>query len=119
MVIRSLLCGSPPGGLIYVRFYVRKYTTPVTASITKEIGVRMIPIDPRWSTGGAGGCSSLRSEQAGQLLHKRRAKRCAGADIRCQRDYPPPRVTPEQEAHMMAALRRALERRLAELGGEA
>jgi hypothetical protein len=42
----------------------------------------------------------------------RRAKRCVGPDMRCQRDYPAPKLSPEKQAAMMAALQRALKRRL-------
>ena len=44
----------------------------------------------------------------------RRTKRCAGPDLRCQRDNPAPPRTPEQHAHMMAAMLRTVRRRLAE-----
>jgi hypothetical protein len=46
----------------------------------------------------------------------RRMKRCAGPDLRCHRDFAGPPVTPEQFSRMQAELKRALERRLAELG---
>ena len=46
----------------------------------------------------------------------RRSKRCAAGDMRCQRDCPPPQLSAEQAARMKAELRRALERRLAEIG---
>ncbi|MBI4275613.1 MAG: hypothetical protein HY659_13040 [Rhizobiales bacterium] len=48
----------------------------------------------------------------------RRAKRCVGVDVRCFRDFPARPVSSEQAAHRMAALRRALERRLAEFREE-
>jgi hypothetical protein len=47
----------------------------------------------------------------------RRARRCVGPDLRCQRDNPLPKLSPEREAAMKAALQRALRRRLA-AGGQ-
>jgi hypothetical protein len=46
----------------------------------------------------------------------RRAKRCLGPDLRCQRDFPGRPLTPEQEANARAALKRALDRRIAAFG---
>ena len=43
----------------------------------------------------------------------RRARRCVGPDLRCQRDNPLPKLSPERQAAMKAALQRALRRRLA------
>lgn len=48
----------------------------------------------------------------------RRARRCVGPDLRCQRDNPLPKLSPERQAAMKAALQRALKRRLAQ-GGQA
>ena len=48
----------------------------------------------------------------------RRAKRCVGPDLRCQRDNPVQKLSPDQEAAMKAALQRALRRRLAQIGQE-
>jgi hypothetical protein len=42
----------------------------------------------------------------------RRLKRCAGPTMRCQRDFPAPPSTPEQDANNKAVLRRALDKRL-------
>jgi len=44
----------------------------------------------------------------------RRSKVCAGANMRCQRDNPAPRLTPEQEAAKIAYVYRAIKNRLAE-----
>jgi hypothetical protein len=46
----------------------------------------------------------------------RRARRCVGPDLRCQRDNPLPKLSPERQAAMKAALQRTLKRRLAEGG---
>ena len=46
----------------------------------------------------------------------RRTKVCMGPSIRCRLDFPEPRVSREQEAATMAAVQRAIKRRLAELG---
>jgi hypothetical protein len=43
----------------------------------------------------------------------RRHKRCLDPTLRCQRDFPPRPMSPEQTAAMQAAVRRAVERRLA------
>ena len=40
----------------------------------------------------------------------RRAKRCAGVDMRCQREQPAPPTTPEQWARVRAEFYKALER---------
>jgi hypothetical protein len=40
----------------------------------------------------------------------RRGKRCAGPDLRCQRDFPAPPMTPEQEARALAEVSHALKR---------
>ena len=48
----------------------------------------------------------------------RRAKRCVGPDLRCQRDNPVPKLSPDQEAAMKAALQRTLRRRLSQIGQE-
>ena len=44
----------------------------------------------------------------------RRTKSCAGPDMRCQRDYPAPQATPDEEAREMSDLLRAIKRRLAQ-----
>ena len=46
----------------------------------------------------------------------RRARRCAGADLRCQRDFPGPPMTPDDKARALAEVQRGLQRRMAELG---
>lgn len=46
----------------------------------------------------------------------KRSKRCAGADLRCLRDRPRPKLTHEEQARVMSKVRRALDRRMAELG---
>ena len=48
----------------------------------------------------------------------RRTKRCLGPGLRCQRDNPLPALTPDEDAAVKAQLKRALARRLAELGAE-
>ena len=42
----------------------------------------------------------------------KRVKRCAGPTLRCVDDFPAPKTTPEKQAAAMAALKRALERKL-------
>jgi hypothetical protein len=42
----------------------------------------------------------------------RRNRRCLGAELRCSRDQPQRKRTPDQEARIMAELKRELERRL-------
>jgi hypothetical protein len=44
----------------------------------------------------------------------RRSKRCAGADLRRQRDNPAPPVAPAEEARAKATVLRLLQRRLAQ-----
>ena len=44
----------------------------------------------------------------------RRAKRCAGPDLRCQRDFPAPPMTPDEEARALAEFQHALRRRAGE-----
>ena len=48
----------------------------------------------------------------------RRRNVCAGLTMRCQRDFPPPKCSPEQEAAMRAATYKAIQRRLAEFKRE-
>ena len=48
----------------------------------------------------------------------RRAQRCVGPDMRCQRDNPLPKLSPDQEAAMKAALQRTLWRRLSQIEQE-
>lgn len=43
----------------------------------------------------------------------RRSKRCAGPDMRCQRDFPQPPMTPEEDARVRAEVRRLLDREIA------
>ena len=45
----------------------------------------------------------------------RRTKRCLGPGLRCQRDHPLPKLAPVENAAVKAGLKRALERRLAEI----
>ena len=44
----------------------------------------------------------------------RRARRCTGPDLRCQRDFPAP-TKPEQEARALAEFQHALRRRAGEV----
>ena len=46
----------------------------------------------------------------------RRMKRCVGPDLRCQRDFPAPRLSEERQSEVMASVHRLVKRRLAELG---
>ena len=48
----------------------------------------------------------------------RRARRCVGPDLRCQRDNPLPKLSPERQAAMKAALQRTLRRRLSQIEQE-
>jgi hypothetical protein len=48
----------------------------------------------------------------------RRRKCCVGEDMRCMRDDPRPELSPEQAARAKAEMRRALERRMAEIGAD-
>jgi hypothetical protein len=48
----------------------------------------------------------------------RRVKRCAGPTLRCVDDFPARKTTPEQQAAAMAALQRALKRRLQQVRDE-
>jgi hypothetical protein len=45
----------------------------------------------------------------------RRTKRCVGPTMRCQRDHPAPKLTPEQDARMRAGLYRAVKQQIAEI----
>jgi hypothetical protein len=51
----------------------------------------------------------------------RRSQSCAGEDMRCLRDFPAPQLSEARRANLRAEMRRALERRMAEIeaGGEA
>ena len=42
----------------------------------------------------------------------RRGRRCAGRDLRCQRDFPGPPMTRDQEAEALARVQRMLKRRV-------
>jgi hypothetical protein len=42
----------------------------------------------------------------------RRGRRCAGRDLRCQRDFPGPPMTQDEQARALAELQRALKRRV-------
>jgi hypothetical protein len=42
----------------------------------------------------------------------RRGRRCAGRDLRCQRDFPAPPMTRDQEAEALARVQRMLKRRV-------
>jgi len=46
----------------------------------------------------------------------RRTRRCAGPDMRCRRDFPPPPMSEEQGERAQADIMKALQRRVAELG---
>ena len=48
----------------------------------------------------------------------RRVGRCVGLTMRCNRDFPAPPSTPEQDAEMMAEVRKALMARARDLGVE-
>ncbi len=43
----------------------------------------------------------------------RRARRCVGRDMRCQRDFAGPELTEEEDARVRAEMKHALERELA------
>jgi hypothetical protein len=45
----------------------------------------------------------------------RRSKRCMGPTMRCRRDFPLPKTSPERSAAAIATVYKALQRRLAEL----
>jgi hypothetical protein len=42
----------------------------------------------------------------------RRGRRCAGRDLRCQRDFPAPPMTRDEEAEALARVQRMLKRRV-------
>jgi hypothetical protein len=42
----------------------------------------------------------------------RRGRRCAGRDLRCQRDFPGPPMTRDEEAEALARVQRMLKRRV-------
>ena len=42
----------------------------------------------------------------------RRGRRCAGKDLRCQRDFPGPPMTRDEEAEALARVQRMLKRRV-------
>jgi hypothetical protein len=48
----------------------------------------------------------------------RRMRRCAGADLRCQRDFPAPPVSADEQARAIADFYKALQKRAAEIGAE-
>jgi hypothetical protein len=45
----------------------------------------------------------------------RLAKRCVGPTMRCQRDFPAPKLTPEEDARVRAEILHAIKRRRAEI----
>ena len=129
-----LLRGRLPGPLLRAREIFRKFSAPARGAphmpgdFMRASNKQTVP--PQQSDEDV---EQLRMELARRVAHLaydkywrtcrrpacQRHRQCAVPDLRCTNAPPPPVLTPDQEAASRAQLFRALQRRLAELQGEA